>query len=664
MCNRMPFIDLRQHKEGFALVQTIRKNFEGFTKKQIEKAILAREAQAMMGHPPDVKFKQLVSSNSVKNCRVKVSDVTNARIIFGPNLDRLGGATTRQQPVRVEAEYIGIPRDIYERHMLVTLTADVMFVNGIAFLVTLSRDIRLFSCEHVPSRTAKQLSNSFKKNLWIYARGGFKVRTIMMDMEFEKVKDQLGMVEVNTTAAREHVGEIERGIRFVKERARCVVTSAKRVGIHYLHKQIVIRLVYFVTMCINSVPTTLGVSRKYSPREIVTQNKFDFALDCRVKFLALVEASTDAIITNDMIPRTHKCLALGPSGNLQGSVMCFDLDTGKVVTRRTIKEIPMPESVIKRVNKWGTSKRGKEFNGTIEFLNRTRDKFEWENEDISPSEETGEQPPLVHPSLTAEVPGILLESDFEDIQPAIEEVIPPTHAERAVSARQNMGLEKRSDQTSKIPGVSQSAEVTQSTGLVPGDNPSTYNIDDAADSVDPPKLVETIYDDDSDDSDDSDYVPDDVSEGSDDSDCLIPPIADDYEDDSDDEDEPPITPDAVPVLGGGRRIRKPPQNYVPTLTGQGQRYTEGVINLSHEDAVAKLKRRMNRVTEGVNFHGFHGRGHKLSEEDMLMNSHTGAGYAQKGVVFLDLNAVEPPEVPQSEEELDDHLLGIVLAHHF
>ena len=40
----------------------------------------------------------------------------------------------------------------------------------------------------------------------------------MMDMEFEKVKDKKGMelVNVNKTAAREHVGEIERGIRYLK----------------------------------------------------------------------------------------------------------------------------------------------------------------------------------------------------------------------------------------------------------------------------------------------------------------------------------------------------------------------------------------------------------------------------------------------------------------
>ena len=47
------------------------------------------------------------------------------------------------------------------------------------------------------------------------------MRVILMDMEFEKVWDHFPLAEMNTTAAQEHVGEIERHIRTVKERARC-----------------------------------------------------------------------------------------------------------------------------------------------------------------------------------------------------------------------------------------------------------------------------------------------------------------------------------------------------------------------------------------------------------------------------------------------------------
>jgi hypothetical protein len=46
------------------------------------------------------------------------------------------------------------------------------------------------------------------------------VQVALMDMEFEKMKDVLPNITINTTAAREHVGGIERKIRVIKERAR------------------------------------------------------------------------------------------------------------------------------------------------------------------------------------------------------------------------------------------------------------------------------------------------------------------------------------------------------------------------------------------------------------------------------------------------------------
>ena len=43
-----------------------------------------------------------------------------------------------------------------------------------------------------------------------------------MDMEVKKVKDLVSLVEVNTTAAREHVGLIERAIWHLKEKVRAI----------------------------------------------------------------------------------------------------------------------------------------------------------------------------------------------------------------------------------------------------------------------------------------------------------------------------------------------------------------------------------------------------------------------------------------------------------
>ena len=49
-------------------------------------------------------------------------------------------------------------------HKMVTITADVMFINGISFLVTVSRKIKSRTAEFVPKRTAKSLAKHLKKS--------------------------------------------------------------------------------------------------------------------------------------------------------------------------------------------------------------------------------------------------------------------------------------------------------------------------------------------------------------------------------------------------------------------------------------------------------------------------------------------------------------------
>ncbi len=92
-----------------------------------------------------------------------------------------------------------------------------MFVNKVPFLVSSSRNINLITIKHVPQRTASKLGYLLQRIIRVYARAGFTVRTILMDNEFEKVKDHVPEANLNTPAAAEHIGEIERKIRVIKE---------------------------------------------------------------------------------------------------------------------------------------------------------------------------------------------------------------------------------------------------------------------------------------------------------------------------------------------------------------------------------------------------------------------------------------------------------------
>jgi hypothetical protein len=161
----------------------------------------------MIGNPSKGDYRGLVSGNIISNCPIAPTNITNARALFGPDLVSVPGKTVRWTPVPVVADHVTVPRAVVERNKVVTMAADVFFVNRTAFLVTLSRNIKFVMVEHLLVRTATALVKHIERVLHVYGRGGFSIRTILMDGEFEKIKGLLRNVECNMTAAREHVSE-------------------------------------------------------------------------------------------------------------------------------------------------------------------------------------------------------------------------------------------------------------------------------------------------------------------------------------------------------------------------------------------------------------------------------------------------------------------------
>ena len=149
-------------------------------------------------------------------------------------------------------------------------------------------------------------------------------------------------------------------------------------------------------------------------------------------FGSYVQASNDVFITNTMKLRTHGCVALGTSGNWQGSTKFFDIETAKVVTRRVVKVVLYPDRVIKRVNDLGKTPHGEKHSDGLEFLNRHKQPFDWETEELNEKLPEVEEP--IYPDIMAEVPGLVLESDFDNNNDVVMTPLPPTIEEQTETA--------------------------------------------------------------------------------------------------------------------------------------------------------------------------------------------------------------------------------------
>ena len=147
----------------------------------------------------------MVSSNMIKNCPIDSTDVSNARAIFGPYLASVRGKTVLRKPKSIVEEYVAVPKELGSRHKFISIEADVFFVDGIAFLLTVTIQLNFVTVEHTPVRTAKSLVKHIKRVLQVYDISGFTVRYIMMEGKFEKVKELLPIIVCITTSAKEHV---------------------------------------------------------------------------------------------------------------------------------------------------------------------------------------------------------------------------------------------------------------------------------------------------------------------------------------------------------------------------------------------------------------------------------------------------------------------------
>jgi hypothetical protein len=232
--NSLPYVDLEKSSEEGAVLlvqtgskeaanlfaQTIWQNYEGYTKREILQAKEARCTMGMIGNPSKSDFKGMVRANMIKNCPVSAGAITNARAIFGPDLASVRGKTVRQTPEPVVEDFVSVPRLIVEKNKMVTLAADVFFMDGIAFLITVSRQIKFIMAEHVTTCTDKSISKHMQRVIQVYARAGFNVHTVLMDGEFGKVKEKLPLLVCNMMAGKEHVSKAKQNIWTIKEPPR------------------------------------------------------------------------------------------------------------------------------------------------------------------------------------------------------------------------------------------------------------------------------------------------------------------------------------------------------------------------------------------------------------------------------------------------------------
>ena len=344
--------DPSQQQKQLTLVNTVKNQSEGYSQLQLDKAKAAREFQAKVGHPSTKDLKAIIQSNQIINCPITIQDIDRAEHIFGPSIPILKGKTTRCPPTPIVSEYVAVPPQILKANENISLAADIFFVNNVPFFTSISEHIKFTTAENISSRKITNIIQSLRNAKAVYTARGFNVHKVLMDGEFAPLKHLLAemKVQLNLTAANEHVPRIERQIRVIKERVRA---ARHTLPFKIIPLLMLIELIYTSTMWINAFPPKGGVSTELSPRYIMTGIQFDYQKHCQLQFGSYVQAHEEPDPTNTQAARTVGAICLGPTGNMQGSYKFLNLRTGRRITRRKWTHLPMPQDVIDRVNELG-----------------------------------------------------------------------------------------------------------------------------------------------------------------------------------------------------------------------------------------------------------------------------------------------------------------------
>ena len=141
------FTNILHKSEKCVLINTVAYNKNKYSHSDYLRAINTRKLQSIIGNPSYAHFRKLVKNNHLKNCPIFEADIIASEDIFGKSLQILKGKTTRIKSAHARSELTTIPPTIVHKYKNLELFGDIIRINGLRFILTMSLHLKFITSE-------------------------------------------------------------------------------------------------------------------------------------------------------------------------------------------------------------------------------------------------------------------------------------------------------------------------------------------------------------------------------------------------------------------------------------------------------------------------------------------------------------------------------------
>ena len=185
-------------------VQTVEENSKFLSPKGIVQARVAKWLLHMLCYFSVVNLNATIETNAIWDNLVTESDLKLMELLYGTDIATMKGKNTRQCPHQLVRNVVCSPHILCDAQCNVCLYIDIISVNGMPFLTTVSKNIKYHTAIWVADCNPTTIAPLVESVLNLYQQASFQVSKICNDHEFKPVLSILlddGWLFITTTIA-------------------------------------------------------------------------------------------------------------------------------------------------------------------------------------------------------------------------------------------------------------------------------------------------------------------------------------------------------------------------------------------------------------------------------------------------------------------------------